>query len=387
VGLSTEQYSRYARHLTLPEVGLDGQERLLAAKVLVVGAGGLGSPALLYLAAAGVGTIGIVDFDVVDPSNLQRQVVHSTADVGRQKLDSAKARLEGLNPDVRVVLHQERLSRDNALGILATYDLLVDGCDNFATRYLTNDACVLSGKPNVFGSVFGFEGQASVFWPSGPQGGPCYRCLFPEPPPPGTVPSCAEGGVLGVLPGLIGLIQATEAVKIILGQGETLAGRLLLYDAMAMTFRTVRVRRNPECPICGENPSICELIDYDYFCGAGAQAAAGTGAGSNAGIEEITVEDLKRRIDRDEQPIIVDVRNPDEHALGAIPGARLIPLPELPRRIGELEPWRKKEILLHCAKGGRSAKACQILQQAGFKKPVNIKGGYAAWKEHAGKSS
>ncbi|MGI8905520.1 MAG: molybdopterin-synthase adenylyltransferase MoeB [Candidatus Sumerlaeaceae bacterium] len=379
--LSTEQYSRYARHLTLPEVGLEGQEKLLTSRVLAVGAGGLGSPALLYLAAAGVGTIGIVDFDVVDVSNLQRQVVHSTGDVGRPKLDSAADRLRGLNPDVKIVPHHERLTSANAMQIIPNYDVLLDGCDNFATRYLTNDACVLLKKPNIFGSVYGFEGQSSVFWPAGPQGGPCYRCLFPEPPPPGSVPSCAEGGVLGVLPGLIGLIQATETIKILLGHGETLAGRLLLYDAMAMSFRTVRVRRNLQCPVCGDNPGITQLIDYEHFCGAAAAAKAGAQPTGGPALEEITLEDLKRRIDAGEKLNIIDVRNPDENAGGSLPGARLIPLPELPRRLGELDSLRDQEIILHCQKGGRSAKACEILQSAGFKRPVNLKGGYSAWQK------
>jgi adenylyltransferase/sulfurtransferase len=385
MGLTNEQYSRYARHLTLPEVGLDGQEKLLAARVLCVGAGGLGSPALLYLAAAGVGTIGIVDFDVVDASNLQRQVVHSTADIGRPKLESASDRLRGINPDVKIVPYRDRLSSANAMEIMPNFDVVVDGCDNFATRYLTNDACVLLKKPNVFGSVYGFEGQSSVFWPTGPQGGPCYRCLFPEPPPPGSVPSCAEGGVLGVLPGLIGLIQATEAIKIILGQGETLAGRLLLYDAMAMSFRAVRVKRNADCPVCGDNPSIHELIDYEIFCGTHAEANAPANGNGETMLEEITPKDLRGRIDAGEKLNIIDVRNPDEHAGGAVPGARLVPLPELPRRLSELEDLKDAEVILHCQKGGRSAKACEILQSAGFKRPVNLKGGYSAWREMADK--
>lgn len=384
MNLTNEQYSRYARHLTLAEVGLEGQVKLLGSKVLAIGAGGLGSPVLLYLAAAGVGTIGIVDFDVVDASNLQRQVVHSTADVGRPKIDSAADRLLGINPDVKVVKYTERLSSANAMEIIRDYDVLVDGCDNFATRYLTNDACVLLGKPNVFGSVYGFEGQSSVFWPAGPQGGPCYRCLFPEPPPPGSVPSCAEGGVLGVLPGLIGLIQATETIKILLGKGQTLAGRLMLYDAMAMSFRTVNIRQNSDCPVCGANPTIHELIDYEQFCNA-SRGDAGS-AGGESHMEEITPEDLKRRMDAGEQLAIVDVRNPDEHAGGAVPGARLVPLPEFARRIGELEPLREQEIILHCQKGGRSAKAVEQLLAAGFKKPVNLKGGYSAWVDAANRS-
>jgi len=384
--LSNEEYSRYARHLTLDQVGVAGQRRLLDARVLCIGAGGLGSPVLLYLAAAGVGTLGIVDADRVDLSNLQRQVVHSTRTVGVEKTRSAQQRLAELNPQVRVVTHETQLTSANAMEIMAGYDLLIDGTDNFATRYLTNDACVLTGKPNIYGSVYGFEGQASVFWPGGPTSGPCYRCLFPEPPPPGAVPSCAEGGVLGVLPGLIGLIQATEAVKIILQKGDTLAGRLLLYDAMAMSFRTVKVKRNAECPLCGDNPTIKGLIDYEQFCNASRGETAPLTTithdhqGRKLNLRETTVDELRSRINSGENLFILDVRNPDEHARGAIPGAQLVPLPELPTRLAELEPHKKREIIIHCQKGGRSARACGVLANAGFEDLVNVKGGYEAWQ-------
>lgn len=383
MALKTEQWQRYARHLSLDAVGVEGQEKLLAGRVLLVGAGGLGSPALLYLAAAGVGTIGIVDMDFVEMSNLHRQVMHTTSRTGMLKIESAQAAARDLNPDVRVVPLKTRLTSKNAMDILQDFDILIDGSDNFPTRYLTNDACVLAGKPNIFACVQAFEGQASVFWPGGPQGGPCYRCLFPEPPPPGSVPTCAEGGVLGILPGMMGMIQATEAIKILLGYGETLAGRLLMYDAAAMDFRTIRVRRNPDCPVCGDAPTIKELIDYEHFCGVAAARAAGTSHTDKKDkvMDQITVEDLKQRIDAGEDLAIIDVRNPDEHAGGAIPGAQLVPLPELPRRLSELEQFKNRELIVHCQKGGRSARACGILKSAGFEHLVNVEGGYEAWQK------
>jgi len=382
--LTNDQWARYARHLSLDDVGLEGQEKLLAARVLVIGAGGLGSPALLYLAAAGVGTIGIVDMDSVEMSNLQRQVVHTTSRTGQLKVESASAAIREINPDVRVIPFKTRLTSANAMDLLADFDILIDGTDNFQTRYLSNDACVLAGKPNVFACVQGFQGQASVFWPAGPQGGPCYRCLFPEPPPAGSVPTCAEAGVLGILPGMMGLIQATEAVKIILGHGQTLAGRLLLYDAAGMDFRTIKIRRNPECPVCGDQPTIKELIDYEQFCAGPAKPAAAANPTQKEGarfMEQISVEDLKKRIDSGEKLTIIDVRNPDEHAAGAIPGAELVPLPELPRRLAELEAHKNSEIIVHCQKGGRSARACGLLKSSGFQHPVNVEGGYEAWKK------
>jgi adenylyltransferase/sulfurtransferase len=371
VQLSPNELARYSRHLILPEVGIDGQKRLKASSVLLIGAGGLGSPLALYLAAAGVGRIGLVDFDLVDFSNLQRQVVHGTPDVGRPKLHSARDRIVTMNPEVRVDLYETRLTSANALDIFRPYDVIIDGTDNFPTRYLTNDACVLLKKPNVYGSIFRFDGQASVFFPPH---GPCYRCLFPEPPPPGEVPSCAEGGVLGILPGVIGVIQATEAVKLILCTGETLIGRLLLYDAMAMTFRAFKVKRNPKCPVCGDRPSVTQLIDYEQFCGVrGGEAPVAAADG------EMTVEELKRRIDRGEDLFILDVRNPPEYQIGRIPGSTLIPLPDLPQRVRELDPER--EMVVHCKSGQRSAKAIQFLREQGFKKLRNLKGGILAWAE------
>ena len=340
----------------MPEVGLEGQKRLKAARVLLIGAGGLGSPLGLYLAAAGVGRIGLVDFDVVDFSNLQRQVLHGTPDVGRPKLQSARDRLQAINPEVQLDLYETRLTSANALDIFEPYDIVIDGTDNFPTRYLVNDACVLLKKPNVYGSIFRFDGQASVFYP--PQG-PCYRCLYPEPPPPGEVPSCAEGGVLGILPGLIGCIQATEAVKLILGQGAPLIGRLLLYDALQMSFQEFKVRRNPKCPMCGDQPTITQLIDYEQFCGVRGQEAPRRG-GRRAG-GEITVEELKSRLDRGENVFILDVRNPEEYQICRIPGSTLIPLPELPQRFGELD--RDREMVVHCKSGMRSHKAIQFLRE------------------------
>jgi adenylyltransferase/sulfurtransferase len=374
VTLSGQEVARYSRHLIMPEVGMEGQKRLKASSVLLIGAGGLGSPLGLYLAAAGVGRIGLVDFDVVDFSNLQRQVLHGTADVGRPKLASAKERLQAINPEVLLDLYETRLSSANALDIVRPYDVIIDGTDNFPTRYLVNDACVLLGKPNVYGSIFRFDGQASVFYPGK---GPCYRCLYPEPPPPGEVPSCAEGGVLGILPGLIGCIQATEAVKLLLGQGSPLVGRLLLYDALQMSFREFRVRRNPRCPICGEQPTIKALIDYEQFCGVrGQESPAPAAAGA---LEEVTVEDLKARLDRGEEVFILDVRNPEEFQICRIPGSKLIPLPALPQRFGELD--REREMVVHCKSGMRSQKAIGFLLQQGFLKLKNLKGGILAWAE------
>jgi adenylyltransferase/sulfurtransferase len=371
--LSQQEVARYSRHLIMPEVGMEGQKRLKAASVLLIGAGGLGSPLGLYLAAAGVGRIGLVDFDVVDFSNLQRQVLHGTPDVGRPKLQSAKDRLQAINPEVKIDLFETRLTSANALSIFDPYDIIIDGTDNFPTRYLTNDACVLLGKPNVYGSIFRFDGQASVFHPPH---GPCYRCLYPEPPPPGEVPSCAEGGVLGILPGLIGCIQATEAVKLILGKGEPLIGRLLLYDALRMSFREFKVRRNPGCPVCGDRPTVTRLIDYEQFCGLrGQEAPAPAGAGQG----EITVEDLKKRLDRGEDLFILDVRNLEEFQICRIPGSTLLPLPELPQRFRELSADR--EMVVHCKSGMRSAKAIAFLKQQGFLKLKNLKGGILAWAD------
>lgn len=365
--LSRDEIARYSRHLIMPEVTIEGQRRLKRSSVLLVGAGGLGSPAALYLAAAGVGRIGIVDFDVVDESNLQRQILHDTTWVGRPKLDSAVARLTSLNPHVRVETHATALTRDNALEILAAYDVVVDGTDNFETRYLTNDACYLLKKPNVYGSIFRFEGQASVFWPDR---GPCYRCLYPEPPPPGLVPSCAEGGVLGILPGVIGGIQATEAIKILLGIGEPLVGRLLLYDALAMRFEELKLRRDPECPLCSPRATIRELQDYPAFCG--------TGRGQETEpIDEITARELKHRLDAGEDLDIVDVREPHEWAICRIEGARLIPLGDLGGRMHELDSART--YVLHCKSGARSAKAQALLRQAGFRRTLNLRGGVLAW--------
>jgi adenylyltransferase/sulfurtransferase len=374
VSFSPSEYARYSRHTILPEVGVDGQKRLKASSVLLIGAGGLGSPLALYLAAAGVGRIGLVDFDLVDLSNLQRQVLHGTPDIGRPKLHSARDRIAAINPEVRVDLHEARLTSANALDLFRPYDVIIDGTDNFPTRYLTNDACVLLKKPNVYGSIFRFDGQASVFFPPH---GPCYRCLYPEPPPPGEVPSCAEGGVLGILPGVVGVIQATEAVKLILGTGEPLIGRLLHYDALGMAFRSFKVRRNPKCPVCGDHPTVTQLIDYEQFCGVrGSEASGGC---QPPGDGELSVEDLKRRIDRGENLFILDVRNPDEFQIGRIPGSTLIPLPDLPRRVGELDPDR--EIVVHCKSGMRSAKAIQFLRERGFANLRNVTGGILAWAD------
>src|SRR5262245_31213511 len=370
VALSNDEILRYSRHLIMPEVAMEGQLKLKAAKVLCIGAGGLGSPLAMYLAAAGVGTIGIVDFDVVDFTNLQRQIIHSTADVGRKKLDSAAETIEGINPFVNVKKFETRLSSENALELFRDFDIIIDGTDNFPTRYLVNDACVLTGKPNVYGSIFRFEGQASVF---ATKEGPCYRCLYPEPPPPGLVPSCAEGGVLGILPGLVGVIQATEAIKLILGSGDTLIGRLLLVDAMGMNFRQLRLKKNPDCPACGKNPTITKLIDYQEFCGIRGEEKPATTA-----VPEIQPGELKQRMERGDDLFILDVREPHEYQICNL-GGHLIPLGDLPKRVHELDSSR--EIVAHCKMGGRSAKAVDFLRQAGFKKVWNLAGGINAWSE------
>jgi adenylyltransferase/sulfurtransferase len=365
--LSHAEVLRYSRHLLLPEVGVEGQRKLKGARVLTIGAGGLGSPLSLYLAAAGVGTIGIVDFDVVDLTNLQRQIVHGTSTLGRSKLESAKARLTDLNPNLKVESHEARLSAENALEIIREYDIVVDGTDNFPTRYLVNDACVLLGKPNVYGSIFRFEGQASVFYA---KEGPCYRCLYSEPPPPGLVPSCAEGGVLGVLPGIIGSIQALETIKLILGAGDSLIGRLVLFDALKLKFRELKLRKDPDCPLCGEHPTIHELIDYEAFCGIGA-APAYQGP-------EIVVEQLKDELaEKQDELILVDVREPHEWEIAHIDGARLIPLSQLPDRINELDGHA--EIVTYCHKGSRSMKALEILRGAGHSRVRSLAGGIDAW--------
>ena len=369
ITLSPQETQRYSRHLIMPEVGIEGQKRLKAASVLLIGAGGLGSPLGLYLAAAGVGRIGLVDFDAVDFSNLQRQVLHGTSDVGRPKLQSAIDRLKSINPEVKYEGFEARLTSANALEICRDYDIVIDGTDNFPTRYLVNDACVLLGKPNVYGSIFRFDGQASVFHPPH---SPCYRCLYPEPPPPGEVPSCAEGGVLGILPGIIGVIQATEAVKLILGAGEPLFGRLLHYDALAMTFRTFKVRRNPNCKLCGDHPTIKTLIDYELFCGMRGQEAP-----APASTGDITVEELKQRLDNGEQVFILDVRNLPEYGICKIAGSTLVPLLELPQRVRELD--RDREMIVHCKSGMRSAKAVAFLREQGFQKVRNLKGGILEW--------
>ncbi len=370
VTLSNEEILRYSRHLIMPEVGMAGQLKIKAAKVLCVGTGGLGSPLTMYLAAAGVGTLGIVDFDVVDYTNLQRQIVHSTADVGRKKLDSAADKLKAINPFVNIVKHDTLLNSSNALEIFKDYDIIADGTDNFPTRYLVNDACVLTGKPNVYASIFRFEGQASVF---ATKDGPCYRCLYPEPPPPGLVPSCAEGGVLGILPGLLGVIQATETIKLILKSGDPLIGRLLLVDALAMKFRELKLRKNPECPACGTHPTIKELIDYNEFCGIrGEEVTVEPTSG------DIQVEELKKRLDRGDDLFILDVREPHEYQICNING-HLIPLGDLPKRVSELDS--SKEIIAHCRSGVRSAKAVDFLKQAGFKKVHNLAGGILAWAD------
>ena len=370
VTLNNDEILRYSRHLIMPEVGMEGQQKLKAARVLCIGAGGLGSPLALYLAAAGVGTLGIVDFDVVDYTNLQRQIIHTTADVGRKKLDSAADKLKAINPFLNLRTFEAKLTSENALALFNEFDIIADGTDNFPTRYLVNDACVLTGKPNVYGSIFRFEGQASVF---ATEDGPCYRCLYPEPPPPGLVPSCAEGGVLGILPGLVGVMQATEVIKLILGKGEPLIGRLLLIDALGMKFRELKLRKNPDCPVCGKNPTVTQLIDYNEFCGI-----RGEERPVETGVVEMQVEELKRRLDAGEDLFVLDVREPHEYQICNI-GGHLIPLGDLPKRVSELDSSR--EIVAHCRSGVRSAKAVNFLQQAGFKKVHNLAGGILAWAD------
>jgi adenylyltransferase/sulfurtransferase len=372
--LSNDEIKRYSRHLIMPEVGMDGQRRLKAGKVLCIGAGGLGSPAAMYLAAAGVGTIGIVDFDVVDFSNLQRQIIHGTPDVGRTKLDSAKDRLHALNPHIDIQTYETALSSANALKLFEPYDVILDGTDNFPTRYLTNDACVLLGKPNAYGSIFRFEGQASVF---ATKDGPCYRCLYPEPPPPGLVPSCAEGGVLGVLPGVIGVIQATEAIKLVTGIGEPLIGRFLIYDALKMRFRELKLKKDPDCPVCGTHPTVTKLIDYEQFCGIHPAGPETTTVNTPGNATEITAAELKQRLDKGDTLKLVDVREPNEYQINRIPGTVLIPLGDVPRRYNELDP--ADEIVVHCKMGGRSAKAADFLRSVGFKRVLNLKGGILEW--------
>jgi adenylyltransferase/sulfurtransferase len=369
--LTVEEVRRYSRHLIIPDIGMTGQKRLKNARVLAVGAGGLGSPALLYLAAAGVGTLGVIDFDVVDESNLQRQIIHGQSDVGRSKAQSARDSIQEINPLVNVILHEERLDSDNAMRIFESYDLIVDGTDNFATRYLVNDACVLLGKPYVWGSIYRFDGQASVFWA---EHGPCYRCLYPEPPPPGMVPSCAEGGVLGVLCASIGSIQVNEAIKLITGVGESLAGRLMIYDALEMSYRTVQVRKDPECPVCGKEPTITELIDYEEFCGTVSEDAQQAAAGST-----ITARDLKAMQDRGDDIYLVDVREPNEYEIVSIPGATLIPKGEFLSGAALERLPQDKKIVLHCKSGARSAEALAVVKNAGFSDAVHVGGGVLAW--------
>jgi molybdopterin/thiamine biosynthesis adenylyltransferase/rhodanese-related sulfurtransferase len=371
--LGTDDLSRYSRHLILPEVGMEGQRRIKAARVLCVGTGGLGSPLAFYLAAAGIGTLGLVDFDVVDASNLQRQIIHSTKDIGRKKLDSAEEKLTALNPAVKIVKHDTMLSSANALQIMKDYDIVADGTDNFPTRYLVNDACVLLGKPNVYGSIFRFEGQASVF---ATEAGPCYRCLYPEPPPPGLVPSCAEGGVLGILPGLVGVIQATEVIKLILGKGDSLVGRLLLVDALNMRFRELKLRKNPECPVCGTNPTVTALIDYEHFCGIVPETPQEKNVKN--GIPQLTVKELKARRDAGEDFFLLDVREPYEYQIAQI-GGTLIPQNDVPNRLVEIP--RDREIIVHCRSGARSQKIAELLKQSGYKDVVNVAGGILAWAD------
>lgn len=371
--LSNDEIRRYSRHLILPEVGMAGQKKICSTSVLCVGAGGLGSPIAMYLAAAGIGKLGLVDFDQVDFSNLQRQLLHGTSDVGRPKAESAKETIQELNPNVEVVLHTTRLTSENALSILGDYDIVVDGTDNFPTRYLTNDACVLLRKPNVYGSIFRFEGQASVFAPH--LGGPCYRCLYPEPPPPGMVPSCAEGGVLGVLPGIIGCIQATEILKLALGKGTSLTGRLLLFNALDMKFKELKLRRDPQCPLCGEHPSIHGLIDYEQFCGLPTEPAA-----PDSHPDEVTVQDMKKALDDPGLGIrVVDVRELDEQQIARVAGVPLIPLSLLPQRFTELDP--NQQIYVHCKSGVRSLKAVRFLKEQGFKYAKSVRGGILAWSD------
>jgi molybdopterin/thiamine biosynthesis adenylyltransferase/rhodanese-related sulfurtransferase len=389
--LTNEEIARYSRHLILPEVGMEGQQKLKAAKVLCVGTGGLGAPLALYLTAAGVGTIGLVDFDVVDESNLQRQIIHSQSTVGKLKVDSAEIMLKGLNKNVNVVKHNTMLTSANALEIFADYDVIADGTDNFQTRYLVNDACVLTGKPNAYGSIFRFEGQASVF---ATEEGPCYRCLYPEPPPPGLVPSCAEGGVLGILPGLVGVIQATEVIKLILGIGEPLIGRLLLVDALGMSFKTLKLRKNPDCPVCGTH-EITELIDYNQFCGISAPSEVGplevSSHGATAdlpivdGIPQMSVEQFKARKDAGTEPFLLDVREPHEYAIVDM-GAPLIPVGELASRLHELTFPKHTEVVVHCKSGARSQRAAIILKENGYSNVANLAGGITAWADRIDKS-
>ncbi|HSU13396.1 molybdopterin-synthase adenylyltransferase MoeB [Longimicrobium sp.] len=374
--LTPDEVLRYSRHVIIPDVGMEGQQKLKAARVLLVGTGGLGSPLALYLAAAGVGTLGLVDFDVVDETNLQRQVLHGTSDVGRKKLDSARDRLRDINPHVNVITHDARLTSANALEILRDYDIVADGTDNFPTRYLVNDACALLDKPNVYGSIFRFEGQVSVFWASR---GPCYRCLFRDPPPPGMVPSCAEGGVLGVLPGIVGSLQALEVLKLVLGIGTPLVGRLQLFDGLAFRWRELKLRKDPECPLCGQNPTVTRLIDYEHFCGIPQAEAAE--AAARAAIPELTPAELKARLDRGDALTVIDVREPHEWEIANLEpyGARLVPLAQLPERMGELAG--AGEIVVHCLSGARSRKAAQQLRDAGHARVYNLAGGIRAWSE------
>ena len=371
--LGNEEIRRYSRHLILPEVGLAGQKKICSTSVLCIGAGGLGSPIAMYLAAAGIGKIGLMDFDTVDFSNLQRQIIHATGDVGRSKCKSAEETIRGINPNVEVAIHETRLTSENALEIIGRYDIIVDGTDNFPTRYLTNDACVLLKKANAYGSIFRFEGQASVFAPH--LGGPCYRCLYPEPPPPGMVPSCAEGGVLGVLPGIIGCIQATEILKLALGKGSSLVGRLLLFNALNMKFRELKLRREPKCPLCGENPTITQLIDYEQFCGISTQPAT-----PEMNPDEVSVQEMKRALDDPKLGIkVIDVRDPDEYQIAHVDGVPLFPLGDLPKLFPELDP--NQQYYIHCKSGVRSLKALRFLKEQGFKYVKSVKGGISAWAE------
>lgn len=374
IDFSNDEIARYSRHLIMPEVTLDGQKRIKASSVLCIGTGGLGSPIALYLAAAGVGRIGLVDFDVVDFSNLQRQILHGTDDVGRKKLNSARDRIKAVNPNVQVDLHDMLFRSENAMQVVKDYDIVIDGTDNFPTRYLSNDVCVLTKKPNIYGSIFRFDGQCTVFAPH--LGGPCYRCMFPEPPPPGMVPSCAEGGVLGVLPGIIGVMQALEAIKLIIGIGDPLIGRLVSFDALKLRFKEFKIRKDPNCPICGDHPTVHELIDYDQFCGI---PQADAEAAKEMDVPTITAIDLKQKFDRHDKFVLVDVREPFEYEITHIPGSKLIPLGELPARLSELDS--ADDIVLQCKSGGRSAKALRILQEAGFRKLSNLEGGITAWSD------
>ena len=380
IDFSNDEIARYSRHLIMPEVTLDGQKRIKAASVLCIGTGGLGSPIALYLAAAGIGRMGLVDYDIVDFSNLQRQILHGTEDVGRKKLNSARDRIKAINPNVQVDLHDMMFRSENAMLLVQDYDIVIDGTDNFPTRYLSNDVCVLTKKPNIYGSIFRFDGQCTVFAPH--LGGPCYRCMFPEPPPPGMVPSCAEGGVLGVLPGMIGVMQAIEAIKLIIGIGDSLIGRLVSFDALKLRFKEFKIRKDPGCPICGDHPTIHELIDYDQFCGI---PQADAEAAKELEVPTITATELKTKIDRKEKFVLVDVREPFEYDISRIPGSKLIPLGELPARLSELDS--ADDIVLHCKVGGRSAKALRILQEAGFRKLNNLQGGITAWSDEVDPST